>query len=276
MSEEYQGVYEPTSKPNTFESTPLANAGWYEEGQHGGSLAALVVHQVERVPTLEPMQIARLTIEIFRVVPLTPLTVEPRVIREGKRLQTVQVQISDEEGTTLSVATAQRLRLAERPLPDEADTEKTELKRPPQSSQTTSKAWGIGEPDKTMFHRDAVEIREIHGGFSEIGPGAIWVRSTTPVVAGESTTAAQRAVIAADFCNGVSRKLDVDKWAFMNSDLTVHIGRYPVGEWVALDASSSYSASGRGVASGVLWDESMWVGRSAQTLFLEPKQRNQS
>ena len=55
----------------------------------------------------------------------------------------------------------------------------------------------------------------------------------------------------------------------MNSDLTVHISRYPQGEWVALDAESHYSELGRGVAAGSLWDEKAWLGRSAQTLFLD-------
>jgi len=91
---------------------------------------------------------------------------------------------------------------------------------------------------------------------------------TTQIIAGEDPTPAQRAVAVADFCNGVSRELN-DRWLFMNPDLTVHIGRYPVGEWVALEASSHYSDLGRGVAAGTLWDTTGWVGRSAQTLFLD-------
>jgi hypothetical protein len=55
----------------------------------------------------------------------------------------------------------------------------------------------------------------------------------------------------------------------MNSDITAHISRYPTSEWIALDAESHYSGLGRGVADGSLWDEYAWVGRSAQTLFLD-------
>lgn len=272
MSQDHEGVYLPTSRANTFESTPLANAGWYTEGQHGGALAALIVARIEKVPTLTEMQIARATIEIFRIIPLSPLTIDTEVVREGKRVQTVQARITGPDGTLLSIAVVQRLRVADRQLPEEAATEDTPLASPGQSEQTDARAWGVGELDKTMFHRDAIEIREIHGGFSSVGPGAVWVRPTVPVIAGEAITPAQRAVVAADFCNGVSRKLDLDKWVFMNSDLTIHIGRYPTGEWVALDAQSSYSDSGRGVAAGVLWDQQKWVGRSAQTLFLDHKQ----
>jgi hypothetical protein len=271
MSNDYDGVYVPTEDEDTFESTPLANAGWYEEGQHGGALAALIVGRIGSVPTLTPMQVARVTVEIFRVVPLVPLTVRPTVVREGKRIQTIQVDVTDPNGTLLSMGIIQRLRIADRELPREAATESTGLSEPGESRITDSRTWGIGDTRKKMFHRDAIEIREIEGGFGSIGPGAVWVRTRIPIIAGRANTPAQRTVIAGDFCNGVSRKLGLDDWVFMNSDLTVHIGRYPTGEWVGLDARSSYSNDGRGVASGSLWDTEHWVGQSAQTLYVDTR-----
>lgn len=269
VSTDFEGVYIPRSRPGGFESTPLANAGWYAEGQHGGALAALLVGVAETIPTLTEMEIARATIEIFRVVPLVPLQVETEVVREGKRLQTVKLEVRGPDETLLSMALVQRLRVADRPLPGEAATDTNPHPAPDDSARTDPRSWGIGEADKTMFHRDAIEIREIHGGFGTIGHGAIWVRPRMPIIAGRPVSAAQRAVIAADFCNGVSRRLPLGDWVFMNSDLTIHIGRYPEGEWVALDARSSYSSRGRGVAAGLLWDQTRWVGRSAQTLFLD-------
>lgn len=271
MATDYGGVYLPATDEDTFESTPLANAGWYEEGQHGGALAALIVGQAETIPTLTPMHVARVTVEIFRVIPLVPLTVRPNIVREGKRIQTVKVQVTDPDDTLLSLGIVQRLRTADRELPQEAETAATELPSPDDSRPTDPRTWGIGELDKTMFHRDAIEIREIHGGFGSIGPGAIWVKPAVRMIAGRDNTPAQQAVIAGDFCNGVSRKLELNEWVFMNSDLTVHLGRYPAGEWVALDARSSYADHGRGVAYGSLWDTNRWVGQSAQTLYLDRK-----
>jgi hypothetical protein len=262
------GVYLPTDRPDTFESTPLANAGWYEEGQHGGALTALITGQVEKIPTLADMEVARVTVELFRVVPLVPLTIETSVLREGKRIQTVEARVTDPRGTLLSLATVQRLRTAARPLPDDATTPATTLAPPDQCRRVETKSWGVGDTGKIMFHRNAIEVREIHGRFGEKGPGAIWARLTSPIVAGEEPTPAQRAVMVADFCNGVSAWLD-SSWVFMNSDLTINLGRHPEGEWVALDAESAYSDRGRGVAYGSLWDERAWVGRSVQTLFLD-------
>ncbi|MEA1903559.1 MAG: thioesterase family protein [Actinomycetota bacterium] len=268
MNHEPEGVYLPTDDPDTYESTPMANAGWYEQGQHGGALAALITGHVDRIPTLADMQIARVTVEIFRVVPLVPLTIKTKVVREGKRIQKIRADVTDPEGTLLSMASIQRLRVADLPLPEGAETPDVSLAAPSDVGSFDPDTWGVGKAGKVMFHRNAIEIREIFGGFSTPGPGAIWTRLTKPIIAGRANSPVQRVIAAADFCNGVSLSLG-DDWVFMNSDLTVHISRYPEGEWVALDAESHYSELGRGVAAGSLWDQNAWLGRSAQTLFLD-------
>ena len=266
MSQEYPGVYVPSDDPNTYQSTPLANAGWYDKGQHGGAIAALVTGHVEKIPTLAPMEVSRVTIEIFRVVPLVPLTIETEIVREGKKIQVVRATVTSPDGLALAIAHVQRLRTTEAVVPDLSQP--LRLPTPDQIEGRKLSRWGHGDTDKVMFHRGAIEVREIFGGFNEMGPGAIWLRLTTPLVAGETPTPAQRAVVIADFCNGVSRGIG-DDWIFMNPDLTVHIGRYPEGDWVALEAESHYEHHGRGVAAGIIWDQKGWVGRSAQTLFLD-------
>lgn len=268
MTSAYGGVYLPTANPNTFESTPLANAGWYEEGQHGGAIATLFAFHAERTPTLTEMRIARITVELFRAVPLVPLTISSRVIREGKRIQVIHSVMKDPAGTAMATATIHRLRFADVDLPTEAATPTVHLKGPHDCEPMDPGQWGHGEVGKIMFHRSAIEVREIRGGFTTPGPGAVWIRLTEDIVAGEETSHVLSAIAVGDFCNGVARSLDED-WVFMNSDLTVSIGRYPQGQWVALDAESHYSSEGRGLATGSLWDERAWVGRSMQTLFVD-------
>lgn len=270
MTQNHAGVYLPTDVANVYESTPLANAGWYDEGQHGGAFAALVAgHVEETVPALSDMQVNRVTIEIFRVVPVVPLRIESEVLREGKRIQTVEARVYGPDGVLLSVATIQRLRKAALPLPADAAPPPLELPGPDETEGEVGAAWGVGEEGKTMFHRQAMEVREIFGGFTEKGPGAVWMRLRKPIVAGRDPTPLQRAVATADFCNGVSRKLSIGEWVFMNPDLSVHLARYPEGEWIALSAESGYENLGRGIATGTLWDRDGWVGRSTQSLYLD-------
>lgn len=270
MIQEFHSVYFPGETPNIYHSTPLANAGWYDEGQHGGAFAALVVGHIESaVPTLTDMQVSRATVEIFRRIPLIPLRIETEVVREGKRIQHVQADVFDEENTLLSTVGVQRLRVADLPVPDRSAPSALPFALPDEIADRVGDAWGVGATDKPMFHRHAMEIREVEGGYEVEGPGTVWMRLTKPLVAGRANTPLQRAVATADFGNGISRALDVDDWVFMNPDLTVHVTRYPEGEWIALSAESSYGNQGRGLATGTLWDTSGWIGRSTQSLYLD-------
>lgn len=270
MTSDYPGVYLPDETSNSYHSTALANAGWYEEGQHGGAFSALIAGHVEQaVPTLADMQVSRMTVEIFRVIPLVDLRIETEIVREGKRIQHVRADVFDPSGALLSTAAIQRLRVIDLPVPTHAAPPPLPIPRPDEIDGRVGEAWGVGARGRTMFHRNAMEIREVKGGFSEDGPGTVWMRLIKPLIAGRETTPLQRVVATADFSNGISRALDMEKWVFMNPDLSVHISRYPTADWVALDAESTYGNEGRGLATGTLWDTSGWLGRSTQSLYLD-------
>ncbi len=77
--------------------------------------------------------------------------------------------------------------------------------------------------------------------------------------------------LGADFGNGVSKLFDMDRVLFVNPDLTVSLYRLPVGEWVCLDASTLLGDDGVGLAESVLFDVAGPIGRSTQTLLVEPR-----
>ena len=99
------------------------------------------------------------------------------------------------------------------------------------------------------------------GGIRPRGPATVWVRLAVPVVPGEEPTPLQRVAAAADFGNGVSSELDFAHYLFINPDLTVHLHRPAVGEWVCLDASTAIGVPGVGVAQSALWDVQGPIGR---------------
>lgn len=79
----------------------------------------------------------------------------------------------------------------------------------------------------------------------------------------------QRIVATADFGNGISRALDFKKWVSMNPDLTVHVTRYPQGEWVALAAESAYGHQGRGLPPGLFGTpRDGWVARRRASISI--------
>lgn len=267
-SPEHPAPYLPTGNPAVVESTPLARAGWYGDGQHGGVVAALLGRAIEAVSTLTEMEVARLTVELFRVVPVVPLRLETRLVREGKRLQMVEASAFDPAGLELARAVGLKLRTSDLDLPPTALTPPPAIPPPDEIEPPDMSGWGIGS-DEVLFHRQAVEVREVGGGFDEIGPGAMWLRIRRPLVAGEELTPLTRAVVAGDFVNGLSRLVEAKNFVFMNADLTIHLHRPPIGEWVGVEAVSRYDRSGRGVATATLSDTTSEIGRSTQTLFID-------
>ena len=89
-----------------------------------------------------------------------------------------------------------------------------------------------------MAFSDACELRFASGTFLDPGPVQVWVRLTVPVLDGEHPSGAQR-IAAADFGNGVSGALPADRYLFINPDLTIHLLRPPVGEWIGMDSRST-------------------------------------
>ena len=68
-------------------TSPDAAGPWDPRMQHGSAPAALVVWAAEAIPTPVPMQIARVTIDLMRPVPVAPLTIETEILREGRKIQ---------------------------------------------------------------------------------------------------------------------------------------------------------------------------------------------
>jgi hypothetical protein len=123
---------------------------------------------------------------------------------------------------------------------------------------------------KHVGYGDLVETRTAHGTLFA-GPCAIWFRLRHPLLAGEAPSAYQRVVVAADSGNGISAVLDLRQYLFVNSDLTVHLLRKPVGEWIGLDAQTHFGDNGCGMAQSALFDTHGLIGRSVQSLSVRKR-----
>ena len=86
-----------------------------------------------------------------------------------------------------------------------------------------------------------------------------------------SSSAVQRLMACVDSASGVSSCLDVREWTFMNTELTVHVLREPVGEWVCLDATTTLAGTSVGVCTSGVHDAGGLVARSAQALLVTPR-----
>ncbi len=246
-----------------FVATPLASGPWNPNAQIGGAPAALLARAFERVPAAAGLTVARLTYDFIRPAPIGPLEVRAEVVRPGRRVQLL-------DGSMLAggveVVRARALRVL---AADAAHAHSEEVAPPPGPGQGRSgELPGLHRP---RFATDAVEVRFIAGGFGG-GPATAWFRLTRPLVGNETPSALQRLAAASDFGAGLSATLPRDEYLFINADLTIHVERQPVGEWICLESETRIADGvGIGVAESVLYDERGRVGRATQALLIAPR-----
>lgn len=253
--------YEPGGEG--FLATELTRGPWDPGAQHAGPPAALLGRALELLPDAEEFQIGRVTNEILRSVPIAPVRVSARVVRPGRRVQLLEAELSDADGEPLMRASAWRIRTAPVEIPPEAMPPAAPPRAPDQGDEAEFFPTG-----QELGYHSAMEVRFLEGGFIEPGPATVWLRMRQPLVAGEEPSPLQRVLVAADVGNGVSASLDYRRYLFINVDLTVHLERMPVGEWVCVDAVTLPQANGVGTAESVLSDSEGRIGRALQTLLI--------
>ena len=265
MSESF---YEPDG--DVYVATELTRGPWDPGAQHAGPPAALIGREVERLGGGRmaggegpPAQVGRITYEILRSVPIGRLRVEAEVVRPGRRVE----HGSGDPRRRGGRASGARSGLA--------PPHRSGRIRDGGGKRATAPRPRSGEAGQTFpetgfdaGYHSAMEYRFVRGNFNELGPAVVWMRMGVPLLPGEEPTPLQRVLVAADSGNGVSVTLDWSRYLFINVDLTVHLHRMPVGEWVCLDAETFPEPTGVGMADSRLLDESGQIGRAVQTLLV--------
>ena len=245
------------------ETSAFAGGPWNPKLQHGAAPSSLICWAVERLPSPVPMRVVRLTVDLMRPVPVAPLTIETEIVREGRKIQLVSVKLLA-DGAEVVRASALRIRVEPNETPAIANGPAIALPMPDL----------CGPPDffatETPFLK-GIEMRVAKGGFRIPGPAAIWYRATRPIVADAAISPLMRAAIAADFCNGTSSVFDMKDWTFINADLSVSLGREPVGEWILLDADTWVGPDCVGIAAARLSDTQGYFGRAVQSIIFEKR-----
>lgn len=235
----------------SFVPTAFTQGPWSAEHQHGGPVCALLARVVESVPTLVPMRCGRLTVDLMRSIPVAPLTTAARVVREGKRVQVAEAGLFH-AGVEVARASALRLRIGESAdalshprRPDEAPP------RPPIAGQASVLA-RAGLPVPGFIK--AIDQDRVTGGLGLGAPACTWFRLRVPVVAEEETTPLQRLAALADFTSGTANFLEIDRWSSINADVSLHMLREPVGEWIAVDAVAHVAGDAIGHSRSRMFD----------------------
>lgn len=248
---------------NTIITGPGAAGPWDPTMQHGAAPSSLVTWIAERMPSAAPMQIARLTVDLLRPVPVAALTYQTEILREGRKIQLIAVTLLARDVVVVR-ATVLKIRRAAPVLPDGIADQPLALPGPddsrPLHHNTSRNPFLAG-----------LTLRAAHGDFLTRGPAAIWYRLDRSIVAGQPVSQVMRAVVASDFCNGTSALLDFRTHTFINADLSVSLARPPVGDWILLDAESWIGPDGSGIAAAKLGDVNGYFGRAVQSLVIEQR-----
>lgn len=251
----YQQLDEERFVPTAHTAGP-----WVAENQHLGPPTALLARAMERCETSFDGLPARCTVEILGPVPVdADLTVRAWVQRPGRSVEMLASEIAV-DGRTVVSARAWRIGGSDT---SSVVSGQAEPLAAPDVAQPIARpeSWGPG-------YIDAIEWRSLNGSFAEQGPATVWARQRVALVEGEEPSQLQRLLTIADSGNGVSSTFDPQQWWFINPELTVHIQREPVGEWIALDAATVIGPDGVGTARSTMHDERGQVANGSQALMV--------
>jgi hypothetical protein len=254
---------------DAFVGTASTRGPWGNNGQSGGAVLSLLGHVLEDVPTLTSMSLARLTVDIVRPVPVGErLHLAAEVIREGKKIQVVDLVIS--AGDTVTTR-ARALRIRDRDVRSLSGMPgSTSAANPSGSLPPPSAVPGVEQyPGVADFLLRGAEMRRTVEPID--GVHAVWCRLRVPVVAGEPIRATSRAALPLDLVNLLGVGLDSKRATSINPDVSAHLSRGPVGEWVALTGNTYYSHEvAHGVSMAVLSDDAGVFGITSTSQLLDP------
>lgn len=263
------GVFEADG--NVFVPQAIGAGPWSSKALHGGPPAALVGRMLDRWGDSDgAWRLTRLSIEMLRPVPVAPLRIRVEPRRQGRRIQVLDAALHDAAGTEVLVARGLRVAVVDNGVDEDALPGPHRV-APPDPDHCERWSRDSGRPHGHSFS-DAMEVRLIAGRpFDELGPAHVWLQLLTPILVGEDIHPLDRAIVAADYANGMSNVVPFTTHRYVNADLTLALHRYPTGEWISLDATTHARSDGHGTAHGMLSDRTQQVGHTIQSLVIDSR-----
>lgn len=254
-------AYFQQTGPATYLPTEHVSGAWDTEQQHIGPALGLLAHVLEQDRDLrrdDRLLPARLSYDIWGTVPMAEVDTAVRVLRPGRTIELVESTLSH-AGRTIVTLRAWLLR-----QDDTAAVAGTHV--PSVTGALDMEAW---DPT-TVWPGGFIAAAQVRRTEVEPGRATYWVRTDEPLVEGQDASPLARAAGLLDISNGMTVRADPSEVAFPNVDLTAHLLREPVGDWLGFDTSVTFGDQGVGVTSTVLHDETGHLGAMSQILTVRP------
>ncbi len=224
-----------TSVDGALAPDPSSHAPWSTDMLHGRLIGGLAARAIEADLVDTGLQIARLTVDLFRPAGMVPVTVTTETIRRGKRIQLIDAIVRSDGH---EVARVTGLALAPSATP------------PGNIWQPEPGAWPApsslpiqdGGPDAGW------EFRGVEGGFATGQRSRVWTNETRGLVDDEPLSPAVRAAVSGDLACPLANSSD-DGLHYINADYTLTMGRLPVGDWIGIEVIQQIAADGISLAS---------------------------
>lgn len=243
MTTDISAFYEPDGTGG-FLPRSEARSPWSPEMMHGRLLAGLAALRVEQNEMPDGFRPARLTIDLFRSPTMETVTTKHTVVREGRRIRVVQVDLAV-GNQDVARANVVLMRTSAHP---EGEVWNRETWRVPHPNTIASPTVSLTQSISSL------DVRAIDGqGMGSAGQRRVWMRDLRPLVEGQATTPFARASMAADMASPLGNS-GPSGLAFINADITVYLGRMPVGEWIGLEVGAHIGADGIAVSRSDLFD----------------------
>lgn len=240
-----------------YEPTGHAQGAWSPKEQHMAPATGVLCNELEQFSPRPDLRIARINLDIWGVIHLTPFTIETRMLRPGRTIELIETRMLI-EGRACIVAHAWRLQTSDTAVvAGLEDPSMPELEQMQESHGLAG--WGGG-------YIKSLQLRG--NGQSRAGHGRVWIKNELTMVEGQPASAFVRLMGMVDTANGVAMRASPTEWMFPNVDLNISLLRMPQGQWLGLDTRQQYGSDGVGITSSVLHDELGMFGRSEQTLTL--------
>jgi hypothetical protein len=263
--------------PSIYHPTIHARGPWDPKSLHGRVISGLIAYEVETNYTseaeLEEMQVARITVDLFRLPPMAPLIVRGEVIRTGRRIKVIDVHITtnDPEKGLIEVARGSVVMLRKSQnapgtvwSPPEWGFEVPRDDVPiPNGNQADSSS----KQHIPMWQTEDVENGSTHqltesSGYKPLADRRrAWIRETHNLVEGEPSSQLVRVAQVADVANPFANS-GTDGLNYINADVSLYLQRNPIGSWIGTESAYHGADNGISVGTIALYDRLGRIGTS--------------